>query len=37
MGSSADRVGFVIAQADTAEDAAAVCVRALETVKINMA
>ncbi len=37
VGNSADRVGFVIAQADTAEEAIAVCERAIETVKIIVA
>ena len=34
IGSSTDRVGFVIAKADSAKEAASVCERALETVKI---
>ncbi len=34
IGSSTDRVGFVIAQADTAEDAVKVCEKALDVVKI---
>lgn len=34
VGSSTDRVGFVIAQADTAENAVRVCEKALEKVKI---
>lgn len=36
IGSSTDRVGFVIARADTAEKAVAVCEKALETVKISV-
>jgi len=36
IGSSSDRVGFVIAQADSAEAAVAVCEKALETVKITV-
>lgn len=34
IGSSTDRVGFVIAQADTPEEAVEVCTQACETVKI---
>ena len=34
VGSSTDRVGFVIAQADTAEDAIAVCDRVIQTIRI---
>ena len=34
IGSSTDRVGFVIAQADTPASAAAICDQALETVKM---
>lgn len=34
IGSSTDRVGFVIAQADTAEDAIKVCERAMELITI---
>ena len=34
IGSSTDRVGFVIAQADTAEDAIRICERVCDTVKI---
>ncbi len=37
IGSSTDRVGFVIAQADTAEDAVAVCEKAIESIKIEIA
>lgn len=36
IGSSTDRIGFVIAQADTAEDAVAVCERALQTVRFTV-
>jgi len=36
IGSSTDRVGFVIAQAESAEAAVAVCERVLETVKITV-
>lgn len=36
IGSSTDRVGFVIAQADTAEEAVAICEKVLETVEISM-
>lgn len=36
IGSSTDRVGFVIAQADTAEDAVKVCERAMELIKITV-
>ena len=36
IGSSTDRVGFVIAQADTAEDAVKVCKRAMELIKITV-
>lgn len=36
IGSSTDRVGFVIAQADTAEEAVEVCECALNIVKIKM-
>lgn len=36
IGSSTDRVGFVIAQADTAEDAVAVCNHALDGVHISI-
>lgn len=35
IGSSTDRVGFVIAQGKTAEDAVAACVRGLETINIT--
>ena len=34
IGSSTDRVGFVIAQADTAEDAVKICEKAIDTVEI---
>lgn len=34
IGSSTDRVGFVIAEADTAEDAVKICEKALSAVKI---
>lgn len=34
IGSSTDRVGFVIAQADTAEDAIRICERVCDTVEI---
>ena len=37
IGSSTDRVGFVIAQADTAEEAVAVCERAIDSIKIEIA
>ena len=37
IGSSTDRVGFVIAQASTPEEAVAVCEKALATVKITTA
>lgn len=36
IGSSTDRVGFVIAQADTAEMAVEACEKALKTVKISV-
>lgn len=36
IGSSTDRVGFVIAQADTSEAAVAVCERVLNTVKFTV-
>ena len=36
IGSSTDRVGFVIAQADTAEEAVAVCERAMQAVSIEI-
>ena len=36
IGSSGDRIGFVIAQADTAEKAVAVCEEAMRTVVIRM-
>lgn len=36
IGSSTDRAGFVIAQADTAEDAVKVCEKVLEMVKITV-
>lgn len=36
IGSSTDRVGFVIAQADTAEEAVKACEEALHTVKISV-
>lgn len=36
IGSSTDRVGFVIAQAETAEDAVNVCEKAMEIVKIRV-
>ena len=36
IGSSVDRAGFVIAQADTAEEAVAICEKVLETVKISV-
>lgn len=34
IGSSTDRIGFVIADGDTAEEAAAVCHEAIQTIKI---
>lgn len=37
IGSSADRVGFVIAQADSASDAVAVCEKVMKTVRISVA
>ena len=36
IGSSTDRVGFVIAEAETAEAAVAICEKALKTVKITV-
>ncbi len=36
IGSSTDRVGFVIAQADTAENAVSICEKALENIKIRV-
>ena len=36
IGSSTDRVGYVIAQADTAQQAVAVCEKALQTVTITI-
>lgn len=36
INSSTDRVGFVIAQADTADDASAVCQRAIDAVSISV-
>ena len=36
IGSSTDRVGFVIAQADTAEDAVKICEKVLEIVEITI-
>ena len=36
IGSSTDRIGFVIAQADTAEDAAEVCGQAIKTITITV-
>ncbi len=36
IGSSTDRVGFVIAQADTPEEAVSICEKALGTVKITV-
>ena len=36
IGSSTDRVGFVIAQADTADDAVKICEKVLETVKVKV-
>jgi len=36
IGSSTDRVGFVIAQADTPEEAVAICEKAMEKIKISM-
>ena len=36
IGSSTDRIGFVIAQADTPAHAVAICEKALETVKISV-
>lgn len=36
IGSSADRVGFVIAQADTAEEAVRLCERAIEKIRITV-
>lgn len=36
IGSSTDRVGFVITQADTAEEAVQICDRAIKTVLINI-
>lgn len=36
IGSSTDRVGFVIAQADTAEEAAAVCEKAIGSIRITV-
>ena len=34
IGSSTDRVGFVIAQADNAKNAVNVCEKAIDTIKI---
>lgn len=36
VGSSTDRVGFVIAQADTAEDAVAICERVCRNIRITV-
>ena len=36
IGSSTDRVGFVIAEAETAEAAVAICEQALRTLKITV-
>ena len=36
IGSSTDRVGFVIAQADTADDAVEICKKAIDSVRINL-
>ena len=36
IGSSGDRIGFVIAQADTAAEAVKICERAMQTVMIRM-
>ena len=36
IGNSADRVGFVIAQADTAEAAVAICEKAIKTVSFSV-
>ncbi len=36
IGSSSDRIGFVIVQADTAEEAVAVCERAVELIMITV-
>ena len=36
IGSSVDRVGFVIAQADTAEDAVKICEQAIRTIQITV-
>lgn len=36
IGSSTDRIGFVITQSDTAEDAVCVCKKAIEKVKIEI-
>jgi len=36
IGSSTDRVGFVIAQAETANDAIKICNKAIETVRFSM-
>ena len=36
IGSSTDRVGFVIAQADTPEEAVAICEKVMEKIKISM-
>lgn len=37
IGSSTDRVGFVIAQAETAEEAVKVCEKAMQTINIEIA
>ncbi len=36
IGSSTDRVGFVIAQADTAEDAVKICEKAISTIVVSV-
>lgn len=36
IGSSGDRIGFVIAQGDTSDDAEKICERALNTIKIEV-
>ena len=36
IGSSTDRAGFVIAQADTAQEAVAICEEAMKTIKIEI-
>ena len=36
IGSSVDRIGFVIAQADTAENAVRICERAIQTIRITV-